>query len=259
MKVYVIEEGEYSDRHVIGVVSTEEKAKTIVNNLTKDEWDVVYYEAWEIDKLYRADELGIEKFVVIRDEDGEWCSCANDVLYWKDDYRGYDCELNTFFDPERFLRKGTELAVLVTAKDEDYAIKKAQDLYTKYLYENQLRLFYVWREGYACTGEYQEDRYLGAYEAGSFVDACKKAMTANAYSEEDIAKYYDEDNNTFWGCHFYEQLPTEPPKYFKKIQPEQPFYFSPAGVTEYDLPSCNAQLDKAQEQLERWQIEGRIQ
>lgn len=46
MKVYVLEKGQYSDRHVIGVVDSREKAEKISHMLdaTSTEWDTEQFE-----------------------------------------------------------------------------------------------------------------------------------------------------------------------------------------------------------------------
>lgn len=78
-----------------------------------------------------------------------------------------------------------------------------------------MKAYNVWMEGYAATGEYAPDEYMGTYEAKSFKEACVMAMNDKFKYRSEIDKYYDKKHNTFWGCRFYEQLPDALPRYFK--------------------------------------------
>jgi hypothetical protein len=60
--------------------------------------------------------------------------------------------------------------------------------------------FEVWNEGYACTGNSGTAQFLGTEEADSFQEACKKALIRNGWN----MSYYDEENNRYWGCWFFD-------------------------------------------------------
>lgn len=64
-----------------------------------------------------------------------------------------------------------------------------------------METYEVWLEGYIATGESSEAHFYGLHKAASFKEACMKAMTIHKFS--DLDKYYNEENNTYWACHFY--------------------------------------------------------
>lgn len=137
MKVYVIEKGEYSDRHVIGVTLDEEKAKYVVeegnNRVSKN--------FWYCSNDYGYTEFEIDKF---------------DELYnlYKNNYKMFrvEKELNTktitisemefdgdYLDESGVVRKSyyeNYLSVYVLAKTEEKALKIAADKFSEYEYEN---------------------------------------------------------------------------------------------------------------------------
>lgn len=137
MKVYVIEKGEYSDRHVIGVTLDEEKAKYVVeegnNRASKNFWwagnDFGYTE-FEMDKfdelynlyknnykLFRVDKKLTTKTITITEAElGEDYSDKPGVV-----------RKNSFID---------KLFVYVLAKTEENALKIASDKFAEYEYEN---------------------------------------------------------------------------------------------------------------------------
>ena len=116
MKVYVIEMGCYSDRHIVGVVETEEEAKRICNNISEiDDWDADTAVYTEYDtKQFQSHRM---RFVVIHDGwDGhdEW-----NVSY--DDYDIYaNYKTNTQDYEDHFI---------IYANSRQQAIKIAQDMY----------------------------------------------------------------------------------------------------------------------------------
>ena len=76
MKVYVIEKGMYSDRHIIGVVETEEEAKKICNVIsTNQEEDWVEYTEYDTHQFatgrlrYRVYDCGDEWEAIYDDYD----------------------------------------------------------------------------------------------------------------------------------------------------------------------------------------------
>lgn len=47
MIIYVIEQGQYSDRHIVGLVETEEEAKRLCDSLNKCTYDSATYTAYD--------------------------------------------------------------------------------------------------------------------------------------------------------------------------------------------------------------------
>jgi hypothetical protein len=68
MKVYVVEQGSYSDRGVIGVCSTEELAKRLIE-LTEDSWAPGGYHEWTIDEIPPCP-IGLLPWSVVMDRRG---------------------------------------------------------------------------------------------------------------------------------------------------------------------------------------------
>jgi hypothetical protein len=65
-----------------------------------------------------------------------------------------------------------------------------------------MKEYEVWIEGYAITGQQETAKFLGNYKANNFIEASKKALLKNNYS--DIDKNYNEKFNTYWGCKLYD-------------------------------------------------------
>ena len=57
----------------------------------------------------------------------------------------------------------------------------------------------VWLEGYSATGESSPAVFWGNYEAENFPMACEKATEEGADPSQ-----YNQERNTYWGCHFYD-------------------------------------------------------
>ena len=63
----------------------------------------------------------------------------------------------------------------------------------------------VWVEGYQATGEHGYHEFVGTFSAASFEDACKIAAMKLAEGDmKTFNHYYDEKDNTWWGCSFYD-------------------------------------------------------
>lgn len=60
-------------------------------------------------------------------------------------------------------------------------------------------MFKVWIQGYITSGERAVATCLGEFNGDSFSDACKVAVINKGW---DIS-YYNEVNNTYWGCSFF--------------------------------------------------------
>lgn len=63
-----------------------------------------------------------------------------------------------------------------------------------------MKTYEVWMEGYATNGEYDEAQYLGKHSAESFKEACENAVEELGWG----MNYYNNQNNTFWGCKFFD-------------------------------------------------------
>lgn len=135
MKVYVIEKGEYSDRHVIGVTLDEEKAKYVVEEGNNRERKTFWYSA-----DYAYTEFEMDKF---------------DELYnlYKNDYKMFRVEkdlknkditiserdIADNLDNSGIVRKydyDNYLSVYVLANTTEKALKIASDKFAEYEYEN---------------------------------------------------------------------------------------------------------------------------
>lgn len=110
MKVYVIKKGIYSDRHVVGVVETEEEAKKICEVISSKKWssDKATYEEYDT-KQFQTNRI---RFTV-QCFDGEWS-----VEY--DDYDLYSNYTDNGLVYEDFW--------VIYANSPEQAIKIAQDM-----------------------------------------------------------------------------------------------------------------------------------
>lgn len=61
------------------------------------------------------------------------------------------------------------------------------------------RLYEVWIEGYAVTGNSATASLLDIVEAGSFKEAVDKVMSSGEWQ-----KYYDPVQLRYWGCGLYD-------------------------------------------------------
>jgi len=64
-----------------------------------------------------------------------------------------------------------------------------------------MKIYSVWIEGYAATGESGTAIFLGNHMASSFKDAVELALFENKW---DMKGYYDAERLTYWGCKFYD-------------------------------------------------------
>ena len=113
MKVYVIEKGVYSDRHIVGVVETEEEAKRICEIISEKKGskyfeDIASYEEYDTTK-FRTNRLRY----IVTEAFGEW-----DARY--DDY-----DLYSQYKDSTCIYEG---AYVVYANSQQQAIKIAQDM-----------------------------------------------------------------------------------------------------------------------------------
>ena len=63
-----------------------------------------------------------------------------------------------------------------------------------------MKEYEVWTEGYALSGGSSDASFLGVKNAESFKCACIKAMKDKGFE----MLYYDDENNTYWGCRFFD-------------------------------------------------------
>lgn len=137
MKVYVIEKGEYSDRHVIGVTLDEEKAKYVVeegnNRARKSFWycsndyDYTEFEMDKFDELYNLYKNNYKMFRVEKDLENKQITISETEF---DD---------NYLDDPGIVRKTSyinSLSVYVLANTEEKALKIASDKFAEYEYEN---------------------------------------------------------------------------------------------------------------------------
>ena len=62
-----------------------------------------------------------------------------------------------------------------------------------------METFDIWMEGYAITGNHSNASFVGRFKGIDFLDACKNSMK----EDEEADKYYNEKNNTYWGCKLF--------------------------------------------------------
>lgn len=72
----------------------------------------------------------------------------------------------------------------------------------------------VWIEGYQATGEHGHHELVGKFSGKTFQEACKSAAMELARCDmETFNKYYNKNQNTWWGCSFYDNE-ADAAKYF---------------------------------------------
>lgn len=110
MKVYVIEKGCYSGRHIIGIVESETEAKNVIEaiNCGGYEDDSISYEEYDthqfIDKRFRYN---------VTNYNGDWEAEYDEYDLW-DKYKENTCESSGSY--------------IIYANSPDQAIKIAQDM-----------------------------------------------------------------------------------------------------------------------------------
>lgn len=67
----------------------------------------------------------------------------------------------------------------------------------------KIKSFDLWMTGFAIQGNSSDARFLGTFEADSFIDACDK--WAETLREGDKQYYSKKENKAwFWGCAIYD-------------------------------------------------------
>lgn len=120
MKAYVILEGEYSDRHVVGVTLDREMVTKILD--THKWWDCEEYETDTFALMGEGNKL----FIVCK-EDGKYTAReeVNNIGYYLGDVGKLE-----FYKKNRW--KNDRYFFTVMANDKDHAIKATQDKIAEY-------------------------------------------------------------------------------------------------------------------------------
>lgn len=108
MKIWVIQKGEYSDRHIIGVTETEDLAKKIVE-ATSDNYNKSFYREFDTDQFKDAR----HRYIV-----------SNWTDEWKAEYDDYDI-YEYYGNDNKML---SEFEYVIFAENQEQAIKIAQDM-----------------------------------------------------------------------------------------------------------------------------------
>jgi hypothetical protein len=111
MKVYVIEKGIYSDRHIIGVVESEEEAKNIVEAIKCGDYkdDSISYEEYDT-RQFSDKRL---RYTVSRYSHGDWQAEYDDYDLYKE-FKENACVYSDYY--------------VIYANSPNQAIKIAQDM-----------------------------------------------------------------------------------------------------------------------------------
>lgn len=120
MKAYVILEGEYSDRHVVGVTLDREMVTKILD--THKWWDC---EEYETDAFALMGDGG--KLFIVCKEDGKYTAReeVNNIGYYLGDVGKLEFYKKNQWKNDRYF-------FTVMAKDKDHAIKATQDKIAEY-------------------------------------------------------------------------------------------------------------------------------
>jgi len=121
VKIYVVFNGYYSDRHVVGVCSTKELAERLAV-LTTEAWDKSDWAVYDVDVIPECP-VGLLPYDVVMDRRGGVKSCNRDsAIGFKPDteYYGED-NLMSFY---------------MWAKDEEHAVKIANERRTQLIAMN---------------------------------------------------------------------------------------------------------------------------
>lgn len=134
MKVFLVESGEYSDRHPVGYCTSEEKAKVycaIANQTDKEHYiyDEHYYEEIECldDRFVANVEVGYETMIIFEEVNNKWELSDLNHPYWPD-------VISIRKSPRIFFDRSRKKAnVYVWTEDENY--EKAKKIAADYFYE----------------------------------------------------------------------------------------------------------------------------
>lgn len=63
-----------------------------------------------------------------------------------------------------------------------------------------MKVYDIWAEGYACTGDSAGATLVGQACAETFQEACNKYATYDA----GFARLYDPERLTYWGCKLFD-------------------------------------------------------
>lgn len=131
--VWVIEQGSYSDYHVVGVFSSKETAEAALQFLSPD-WDAPTVAEWPLDPWANEINSGRFPYTVLMHANG------NTIKVTRSSIAYFECGVRLLLD--RLLRKGGEdtgncvpfrrgqgdaISVSCFAKDEEHAVKIANE------------------------------------------------------------------------------------------------------------------------------------
>lgn len=132
MKVYAIMRGKYSDSYIYGIVSDKNVAKTVCQQL-KDTYDGAYYLEYELDDI-RLCPIGYKSFVVTYDWSNKLFGVEekDDPSSWDNFYDDLSTGTRIHYEDEYYWIHNvepviTKIEFFMVAKDEEHALKIAQD------------------------------------------------------------------------------------------------------------------------------------
>lgn len=138
MKVYVVQRGEYSDRHIVGVALTEEKANELVRlfqdpgDYGKTLVDTEVFDTEDNDYKLSLDAQGLKPYGV-----SEYHHQISSCYALSNDWRWYtfwnSVDIGEVFEPYE-----NECRVVVYARDKDHAIKIASDKFAEHRYNKEV-------------------------------------------------------------------------------------------------------------------------
>ena len=66
------------------------------------------------------------------------------------------------------------------------------------------KIYEIWMEGYAATGESGTAQYVGSIKAKSFKDACIKFSKTKEGIEKQWDEFFDSQELSHWGCRLFD-------------------------------------------------------
>jgi hypothetical protein len=67
-----------------------------------------------------------------------------------------------------------------------------------------IKIYKIWMEGYAATGEKSTAQYVGSVKAKSFKEACIKFSKTKEGIEKQWDEFFEPQNLSFWGCKLFD-------------------------------------------------------
>ena len=141
MKVYIVTRGEYSDYHIVGVFSTQEKAEQFVEDTYKvygyrDSWDQLEIEEYPLDELKVNKNRQMYRFW--HNFSGNTSSCrpvsTQHKLIREANNKHLDYKIMNLYGDE------TAIEIFIEADSYDKAVKIASDFKRQLIAENKIEL-----------------------------------------------------------------------------------------------------------------------